>query len=337
MMTTENADLFEVTCEDCGTTKSYFTAQGVGYFKLNHEGHRVKVREPTQEEGPAQEEQAEPPRVVETVEEPVPEVFEEHFAAAEAPLPEPEPEPEQVGYSAPARTLAEDRVRLGNLVVDVVDEGSGRSVKVFGIANGRERFTKAFEVNKIDELNGFLESGVYYDGASELTYTWTPDKVDLSMDVVKIIDEAPAQAEVQQAAPEPIQAQAQESQSQAVPKMLVPARGEAQTLPEGVLLGKRGYIQEGDAYAQESIRVSKALRKFRWNTEPPYVIGAMFDDLMCVQAQTGMIKSSLIEEVKKLGYTFVAIEAPGGTVTAWFKKNGPEGEQEVLEFHAPGL
>ena len=46
MMTTENSDLYEVTCVDCNTTKSYFTAQGVSYFKLNHEGHKFKVKTP---------------------------------------------------------------------------------------------------------------------------------------------------------------------------------------------------------------------------------------------------------------------------------------------------
>ena len=109
---------------------------------------------------------------------------------------------------------------------------------------------------------------------------------------------------------------------------MVLARVEAKPLPDGVLLGKRSYVQEGDEYKRESVRISKVLRKFRWNTEPPYVLGAVFDDLICVQSQTGMIESLLIEQVKKLGYTFVAVEAPGGIVGAWFRKDGADTQVE---------
>ena len=338
MMTTENSDLYEVTCVDCNTTKSYFTAQGVSYFKLNHEGHKFKVKTPAGAKEPQSEAPLAPPKIVETVEEPPMEPEEAPARMEEEQVPEPE-EPLEVKYETPAsQVLAEDRIRLGNLVVDVVDEGAGRAVKIFGIANGKERFAKSFDVYKINELNGFLESGVYYDDASKLTYTWTPDKVDLSMDVANMIDQPPVAPET---VPEPVAAEPNQGKAVvaelevpvavAAPQVVpTPATVNASPLPEGILLGKRSYVQDGEAYAQECVRVSQVLRKFRWNTEPPYVIGAMFDDLMCVQSQTGMIKSSLIEEVRKLGYAFVAIEAPGGIVSAWFKKGEAGGEQEVL-------
>ncbi|MDG7023191.1 MAG: hypothetical protein JRN45_01575 [Nitrososphaerota archaeon] len=355
-MSTENSDLYEVTCLDCNTTKSYFTAQGASYFRLNHRGHKIKAKEPGATEQPKREEPVAPPQTVETTERPAQEAeapVEEPVEVpvrvrVKEPLPEPH-EPMEVQYEAPAsQVLAEDRVRLGNLVVDVVDEGTGRAVKMFGIANGRERFTKSFDITKINEVNGFLESGVFCDDSGKVTYTWTPDKVDLSIDVATMIDN-PSNAP--EAGPEPIAAEpkveaAEEPKQEIQPKReapvakappqavpAAPAPARTSPLPEDVLLGKRSYVQEGEEFAQECVRVSKVLKKFRWNTEPPYVIGAMFDDLMCVQSQNGMIKSSLVEEVKKLGYAFVAIEAPGGIVSAWFKKSEADEQTEVLGFH----
>ena len=341
MLSSEDANLYEVTCVDCNTTKSYFTAQGVSYFKLNHDGHKIRVKEPMHAEEP-KEEPLPPPKIKISREEPVPEPVE---LTVEAAGEEDFSEPPETVYEAPVhQVLAEDRVNLGNLVVDVVDEGAGRGVKVFGIANGHERFTKEFDIHKIDELNSFLESGVYHDDATKMTYAWTPDKVDLSMDVAKMIEEPPVPTQVvaEPAAPAPkvedVRAPEQEvppveEKPQAALTATVKSPGTQAS--EDVLLGKRSYIQEGDERWQECVRVSGVLRKFRWNTEPPYVIGAMFDDLMCVQSQTGMIKSSLIEEVKKLGYVFVAIEAPGGIVSAWFKRAeaGAEAVDETLEFH----
>ena len=338
MMTTENSDLYEVTCLDCNITKSYFTAQGVNYFKLNHRGHKIQVKGSA---GSAEQERGDPvapPRIVEMVEKPAADPVEAPVEIRiEEPLPEPE-EPVEVQDEAPStQVLPEDRIRLGNLVVDVVDEGSERAVKIFGIANGRERFTKSFDISKINELNGFLESGVFYDDSSRLTYVWTPDKVDLSIDVATMIDSPPSAPEV---VPEPVtvrpqgeEVRAPERKAPAVkapPKAVPapPAAARTQPVPEDVLLGKRSYIQEGDDYAQECVRVSKVLRKFRWNTEPPYVIGAVFDDQVSVQSQNGTIKGSLLEEVKKLGYTFVAIEAPGGIVSAWFKKDEAGGQAD---------
>ena len=352
MMSSENPELYEVTCLDCNTTKSYFTAQGVNYFKLNHEGHKVRVKEPAGAEAPQAEEPVTPPKILGTVEEPVAEL------PVAVPVAVAAEEPVEMDYDAPAgQVLAEDRVSLGNLVVDVVDDGSARAVKIFGIANGRERFTKSFEVFKINEVNGFLESGAYYDDSSKVTYTWTPEKIDLSMDVAKMIDEppaapeeAPAQVEPLVAEPEPgeveepepavVEAPEPEVPEVKVPEIVVPeVTAPPQEAPaprpaapvEEVLLGKRSYVQEGEEHARECARVSKVLKKFRWNTEPPYVIGAVFDDLVCVQSQTGKVESSLIEEVQKLGYTFAAIEAPAGIVSAWFKKSEAE-PQEVAEF-----
>jgi hypothetical protein len=337
MIATENPDLYEVTCLNCRTTKSYFTAQGVSFFKLNHEGHNVKVKEPGTGEV-SQEKAPEVPEVTQAV--PVPEVDNVVEQKIEETIEVPK-------FERALQTTDEGPVRLSNLVVDVVDEEGGRAIKVFGIGGGHERFSKSFEMHQLDELNGFLESGLYYDDSARVRYTWTPDKVDLSTDVVKMIDGGPVAQEVraEPVAVEPKLEEAKEPEPSAeVPKVTelkIPAsvsvKSGARPLPEVVLLGKRSYIQEGEEYSQESVRISKVLRKFRWNIEPPYVIGAIFDDLMCIQSQSGTIKNSLIEEVEKSGYTFVAIEAPGGCLTAWFRRKAPEVQPdgETLELSQP--
>jgi hypothetical protein len=339
MMSEEKSDLFEATCLDCNTTKSYFTAQGVGYFKLNHEGHRVRVREPGSEGKEDGKREARPEPAA---------VKEEPLVADEPAVVKAEPArkavaPSHAGRAAETPT-ARGPVRLGNLVVDVVDEGKGQAVKVFGVAGGMERFTREFRIDEVDQLNAFLESGEFEDGASGAAYTWSPDKIDISMDVVKVLEEpkpAPAarepQVEVEQEAP----AEAGAPGTAPAPPQVVRTAEELpdQAQPEEVLLGKLSYIQPGDGYREESARVSKVLRKYRWNTEPPYVIGAMFDELMSIQSQTGMIKASAIEAVSKLGYDFVAIEAPAGVVTAWFRKKSDaqagQGD-EPLEFTPRG-
>jgi len=86
------------------------------------------------------------------------------------------------------------------------------------------------------------------------------------------------------------------------------------------LLAGTSYVQEGDRYRQESVLVSNALREFVGDGKTPYVIGSLFDELLSVRSQTGGINARVIEAVARLGYGFVAVEASGGIVTAWFKR-----------------
>ncbi len=162
MLSSENSDLYEVTCIDCHSLKSYFTAQGVGYFKLKHDGHRISVKEPS------------------------PDVR----TQAEAQDPS-----EEDPAEGPIEVLAEETdrnelIRLENLVVDVVDEANERLVKVYGIGGSQEKFSKEFNLRQLGELNLFLETGLFVD-AKGMSYGWSHDGVDLSTDVVKLLDEAP--------------------------------------------------------------------------------------------------------------------------------------------------
>jgi hypothetical protein len=337
VLSEDKSDLFEVACLDCNSTKSYFTAQGVAYFKMNHEGHRLRVREPGREEEEGEKKEATSEPAAEGVYGLELEQAPDAVPTRRAPLLD-----VQVG-SGPTR--------LGNLVVDVVEEEAGRAVKVFGVAGGMERFTKGFAFKQVDDLNAFLESGVFADPATGMTYTWSPDKIDISMDVVKMIeepkeegaDEATAPLAPELGAPQVIAVQ--EVKAPEAPKVpsQAPAAvepGRAQAPAEEVLLGKLSYVQPGDEYRDASVRVSRVLRKYRWNTEPPYVIGAIFDDLMSIQSQTGMFRASAIRSVAELGYEFIAVESPSGVVTAWFKKRNGAGcasDDEPLEFTPPAM
>ena len=92
-------------------------------------------------------------------------------------------------------------------------------------------------------------------------------------------------------------------------------------------MSKEAHIQDGEEFSQQALRVSKALGQFRWNIEAPCVIGALFEDIVSVQAQAGPITKDVIEKIEDLGYHFIAVDAPNGRVTAWFKKVG-EGDSE---------
>ena len=312
MISTEDADLFEATCDDCNTTKTYFTSQGVAFFKLNHEGHKLRVKEPGSQPAPAHETDA----AADSVDEEAP-------AATAGPT-----GPVSGGQREAMDYLA--RVSLGNLVVDVVDDVKGRCVKLYGVSGGLERFTKEFAMDELPKLNALLESGEYRDPSSGSLYTWSPDKIDISDDVAGMLNEPPAQeAPAKVGATPPGGAPPKRAEVTALPKQQAGQQSKVKPLsapePSGeVLLGKLSYIQPGEGYLSEGVRVSRILRKFRWNTEPPYVIGALFDDLVSVQSQTGRMEAGVVAAVSGLGYTFVGFEAPSGVVTAWFRRNDPQ-------------
>ena len=311
MMSSEDGDLYEATCLDCNTSKSYFSAQGVKFFKMNHEGHQVRAKEPSGGQGAQEEAAAEAPPSAEA----------KAPAAQAAPVlrqrsvvrpPLEEPEPAQ-----------NEPVRLGNLVVDVVEDESGRTVKVYGIAGGRERFTKSFDLDKIPEMNGFLESGVYFDDDTRTKYLWAPEKIDLSIDVARIIDDGPMEVA---SAPAAARAERQAPRKERATLKVAPKMDEGPK--DEMLLGRLSFISPGESYRLEAVRVSNVLKKFRWNTDLPYVVGAIFDDLLSLQSQNGKINADVIEAVSSLGYDFVAVEAPAGAVTAWFRRRGEAPDTE---------
>ena len=92
-----------------------------------------------------------------------------------------------------------------------------------------------------------------------------------------------------------------------------------ETLPS-LLLGKFSFVKEGENYNAEAKRISNVLKAFRWKVEPPYVIGALFDDNLSIQSNTGVVSREIIMGIEQLGYNFIAVESPKGVLAAWFKK-----------------
>lgn len=95
----------------------------------------------------------------------------------------------------------------------------------------------------------------------------------------------------------------------------------AETQPS-LLLGKFSFVKEGEIYNTEAKRISNVLKAFRWKVEPPYVIGALFDDNLSIQSNTGVVSREMIMSIEQLGYNFIAVESPKGIMAAWFKKEG---------------
>jgi hypothetical protein len=136
--------------------------------------------------------------------------------------------------------------------------------------------------------------------------------------------DAAVQVETQAALPQAVRPAELDSREPA--EAVLPLLSE-RDLEESLLLARSSYIGESAEKRIEALRVSRALKEFKWNVEPPYVIGIMVDDNLSVETNIGVISSSLTARVEKLGYKFVAINAPQGSPVAWFKK----GTQDELD------
>src|SRR5207247_3908645 len=126
-------------------------------------------------------------------------------------------------------------------------------------------------------------------------------------------------------APRPRQTQMEEAPRPRQTPMEEPMQSEPEppmvrSVPTGpLLLGKSSHVQEGEEYNEEALRISKALGQFRWNIEQPYVIGALFDDIVSIQAQAGSINKDALEKVEELLYRLIAVDTPNDCLTASFK------------------
>jgi len=139
-------------------------------------------------------------------------------------------------------------------------------------------------------------------------------------------EEAPAPFAPLAQAAQPAEIQRKEQTPAAAPSLL-----SEYDLEEPLLLARSSYIGESREKRIDALRVSRALKEFKWNVEPPYVIGVMVDDNLSVETNIGVISSSVVERVEKLGYKFVAVNVPQGSPVAWFKREA----QGSLETSSP--
>src|SRR2546422_11494283 len=327
----ESSAHYEAFCATCQISKSFLTPQGINFCRMSHEGHNIEIRQPEGSE----------------------EIEREPSTIAVSPL----VGAPAVGTPA-KRTPAllpddnnKETIELKRLSVDMIDTDGHDVFRVIGFSGNFHTFFRTFELAEVSEVEKFIDGGAHVDEYGN-EYHWKSDSVEPTLQVKDLMNiiKTPIDDEVKplpaEEKPEPKQApkvelvKEEETPKEETPKAPLnpapkpapkpaskPGSKPAPEAPTGknvlrgpLLLGKFSQIEEGEEYSQEALRISKALGQFRWNIEPPYVIGALFDDIVSIQAQAGSIPKDFLEKVEELGYRFIAVDAPNGCVTAWFKK-----------------
>jgi hypothetical protein len=335
MAPSEKAKILEANCLDCGVTKMYYNMQGVDFFKEIHKGHNVSVKN-APHEGPravADEVKGAPVQEMEAA---------GSHDLTEMSLEQVKPVSKRHGKAKfeedqPRTASSGNVVSLRKLVVDLVEEARQRTFKVYGIANSTELFEKVFEMDALPEMKEFIRAGRTTDQESGQTYVWSQEAVDMSYDVKGLIgDIMPAEnleedmelAEVPREESKPKVIEAKPVKAPVVEQVKVAPKKPT----EALLMARFGYLEEGDEHFEEAKRVSKALKEFRWNVEPPYMISAIFDNVLSIQSRTGTMSASVIQKIESIGYKFVAVEAPKGKLTVYFKRApAEEGSAQALD------
>ena len=331
----ESSAHYEAFCATCQISKSFLTPQGINFFRISHEGHNIEIRQP---EG-SEEIEREPSTIAVS-----PLVGAPVVAAPAKRTPGLLPDDNN-----------KETIELKRLSVDMIDTDGHDVFRVIGFSGNFHTFFRTFELAEVSEVEKFIDGGVHVDEYGN-EYHWKSDSVEPTLQVKDLMNiiKTPIDDEVKplpaEEKPEPKQApkvelvkeeetpkeethkaplnQAPKPAPKHAPKPAPkPGSKPAPEAPTGknvlrgpLLLGKFSQIEEGEEYSQEALKISKALGQFRWNIEPPYVIGALFDDIVSIQGQAGSITKDALEKVEELGYRFIAVDAPNGCVTAWFKK-----------------
>jgi len=291
---------FNVSCQTCRISKTFLTMQGVNSFDTEHEGHQVI-------EGSLFERPqiAKRPEVVaeETLKPQVEETPEVVAVPVDVILQETKPrENEAPEVAAPPLEVAAQEVEPQTEEAPEV---------VVGSADVTAQELKP-QVEEVPEVVA------------------TP--VEVATREVEPQVEERADAVVREEAPAPLPQATQPAETQVKePIAAAPSLLSEKDLKEPLLLARSSYIGESDEKRIDALRVSRALKEFRWNVEPPYVIGVMVDDNLSVETNIGVISSAMVERVEKLGYKFVAMNAPQGSPIAWFKREA----QEAFETNSP--
>ncbi len=313
-----------ISCLTDKVTQKFYTELGVANFMLNHLGHTVK-------EGPLSQEEPAPPPAVEHVEAP---------PAAPRALVEGQVTVLPVELSIP----------LSRLTVDV-SYPSGDKTPVFQVSGFKDDGTKAFllkvQAEKSELLKSLLERRRFVDNKSgqKIRYLWQRDVLEVSGDAkealwprapkekeqpqmasvegeTKVVPQPPATEEVVEAVAPPVMKE----------RIPVGPRNPSQSRKqEPLLLAKSSYIQEGEENRKEAIRISRVLRAFRWNIEPAYMIGVIFDGNVSIETSTGVISGTLVKRIEGLGYYLVAVNTSKERPIAWFKKGAATLDQASSE------
>jgi hypothetical protein len=281
----QRPEKFSAVCRTCNISEVYHTELGARYFDLKHVSHDVEI-EALEIPSEMNDLQSAEPALTEGIQHPDQQI-------------EPTEQTPKTDSLDPA-TFVQEIVSGHDPVQEL--QTAKQATKLKTIPKQRRKLIAKKKVHKPTRTITTLPSLGRKDEAAELKHETTT-----------IISSVSAYSD-----------SSNPSQSQLViskPAVMLQVKIEDQVEnPAPLLLGKLSFIKEGEKHRVEAIRVSTALSELRWRIQPPYVIGALFDDILGVQSNTGAIGSDLISKLKELSYGFVAVEVPNGTVTAWFRK-----------------
>ena len=302
-------------CATCGVSKRFYTAQGVSGFRFEHSDHDVTVVGPQDEAETGMEREHE--------------------------------EPQQSVPSAEAAEASEANTRLvvnlERLDVTVLPSEVDDSFH-FEVAGSTSEggFSLIFPLAKAKELGDFVKGGSYVIARNGETqeFSWTQDRVRADSQVSRLLgiqqevvaesvmDESNASAVELKEAPVPEPATTEEAipaavqEPPAAKEVVVAVKPDGEKERETLLVAESFYLKDGEDVEKEALRISRALKELRWGVKPPYLISVMIDDNVGIETNGDAIMNDLIMKIEPLGYTFVAVNAPNGKPTAWFKRKG---------------
>jgi hypothetical protein len=323
---------YNVSCQSCRVSKTFVTMQGVNSFVMEHDGHVViegrLFENPLAAKRPAVVAEAPKPRVDD-----VPEVVAappEADIEAEPPAEE-IPEVEAISDEADARdAIPEDEApEVATAPVEVVDQEEQEAEAAPEFAAPTEEAI-AQEMMPREDVPEVVAAPAEIAGqelqpqALEVPEAvFAPSQVaaqviepraeEIAQDAVRVGEPSPAPRDIQT-----VEARVKELVTPASPFL------SEKDLKEPLLLARSSYIGESEENRMDALKVSRALKEFRWNIEPPYVIGVMVDDNLSVETNIGVISTAMVARVEKLGYKFVAVNAPQGSPVAWFKREAQD-------------
>jgi len=316
---TESKDLITkkahvISCLTDKITQKFYTELGLANFRLNHIGHTV----------------------------------------VDGPLERAEPIPVQITEQSPGRVqgpvqeqmslVPEEKVTvtLSKLTIEVEFEGDKKK-PVFHLVGFKDDGSKAFRLSvhpeHTAELKALLGRRKFVDNKAgkKTTFIWSRHVVDISNDAKRElwprslsdtspprespVDEKPEEPAQPARPPAVVESVASPAAADVRDNAAAASSSPAQTRrEEPLLLAKSSYIQEGEENRKEAVRISKILRAFRWNVEPAYMIGVIFDGNVSIETSTGVISGTLVKQIEDLGYYLVAVNVSKESPTAWFKK-----------------
>jgi len=323
---------YNVSCQSCRVSKTFFTMQGVNSFVMEHDGHIViegrLFESPLAAKRPevgaeAPQQQAEAPQEVVAA---PPEVDVEEVGLPTEEAPEGGVTSDEVGAQDVIPRDEAPEVDVASEEVVVREEPEAEAAPELAVAPDEVAVEEVIRQEQVpDETEGpevvVQELEPQVEEASEAVIA--PAHAAVQEAELREEERPGASMRVEALAPAP---QAIRPMETLVKVEVAPAPTvlSEKDLEEPLLLARSSYIGESDEKRMDALRVSRALKEFKWNVEPPYVIGVMVDDNLSVETNIGVISTAMVARVEKLGYKFVAVNAPQGSPVAWFKKGSQD-------------